>query len=115
MRLLDEIQHLASAKTDAARNAQPAGVLSRGTVATPAVVNDETLGHLEELGSSLAFVEKLIRVFLADSAAIMERIEKVLAARDYHEFRSLVQVRVSRSVPMLAEEPFIACTSERNS
>ena len=47
--------------------------------AAPAVVNAETLGHLEELGSSLAFVEKLIRVFLADSSALLERIEKALA------------------------------------
>jgi len=111
MRLLDEIQHLASAKTDAARNAQPAGVLSRGTVATPAVVNDETLGHLEELGSSLAFVEKLIRVFLADSAAIMERIEKVLAARDYHEFRSLVHAMKGSSASIGTDRLTRTCTS----
>jgi len=111
MRLLDEIQHLAGAKTDATRNAQPAGVLSRGTVATPAVVNDETLGHLEELGSSLAFVEKLIRVFLADSAAIMERIEKVLAARDYHEFRSLVHAMKGSSASIGTDRLTRTCTS----
>ena len=64
------------------------------------MVNAETLGHLEELGSSLAFVEKLIRVFVADSAAILERIEKVLAARDYHEFRSLVHAMKGSSASM---------------
>jgi HPt (histidine-containing phosphotransfer) domain-containing protein len=64
------------------------------------VVNAETLGHLEELGSSLAFVEKLIRVFLSDSAAILERIERVLAGRDYHEFRSLVHAMKGSSASM---------------
>ena len=75
----------------------------------PAVVNAETLGHLEELGSSLAFVEKLIRVFLADSAAIMERIEKVLAARDYHEFRSLVHAMKGSSASIGTDRLTRAC------
>ena len=112
MRLLDEIQHLASAKTEAGRGAAPAASFPRGTVAAaPAVVNDETLGHLEELGSSLAFVEKLIRVFLADSAAIMERIEKVLAARDYHEFRSLVHAMKGSSASIGTDRLTRTCTS----
>jgi two-component system sensor histidine kinase RpfC len=111
MRLLDEIQHLASAKTEAARGAVPPALLPRGAVAAPAVVNDETLGHLEELGSSLAFVEKLIRVFLADSAAIMERIEKVLAARDYHEFRSLMHAMKGSSASIGTDRLTRTCTS----
>jgi two-component system sensor histidine kinase RpfC len=99
MRLLDEIQRLAGAKPAAAT--APAALFGRpAPAAAPAVVNAETLGHLEELGSSLAFVEKLIRVFVADSAAIMERIEKVLAARDYHEFRSLVHAMKGSSASM---------------
>lgn len=99
MRLLDEMQRLAAAKP--AAGAAPATLLARpSAVPAPAVVNAETLGHLEELGSSLAFVEKLIRVFLADSAAIMERVEKVLAARDYHEFRSLVHAIKGSSASM---------------
>jgi HPt (histidine-containing phosphotransfer) domain-containing protein len=92
LRLLDEIRRLAAAKgAGAPASAAPAIALPRAApAAAAAVVNAETLGRLEELGSSLAFVEKLIRVFLTDAGAIMERIEKVLAARDYHEFRSLV-------------------------
>ena len=39
-------------------------------------------------------------MFLADSAAIMERIEKVLAGRDYHEFRSLVHAMKGSSASM---------------
>ena len=111
MRLLDQIQLLAGAKPEAARGAAPAVLPSRGSVAAPAVVNAETLGHLEELGSSLAFVEKLIRVFLADSAAIMERIEKVLAGRDYHEFRSLVHAMKGSSASIGTDRLTRTCTS----
>jgi len=109
MRLLDQIQHLAGAKQEAARSAVPVAMPSRGSVA-PAVVNAETLGHLEELGSSLAFVEKLIRVFLADSAAIMLRIEKVLAGRDYHEFRSLVHAMKGSSASIGTDRLTRTCT-----
>jgi two-component system, sensor histidine kinase RpfC len=99
LRLLDEIQRLA--RPDASRKADaPASIVRVPGPAAPAVVNAETLGHLEELGSSLGFVEKLIRVFLSDSAAILERIEKVLAGRDYHEFRSLVHAMKGSSASM---------------
>ena len=108
-RLLDEIQRLA-AKPDAARTTAPANLLQRPSAEAPAVVNAETLGHLEELGSSLAFVEKLIRVFLADSAALMERIEKVLAARDYREFRSLVHAMKGSSASMGTDRLTRACS-----
>jgi HPt (histidine-containing phosphotransfer) domain-containing protein len=86
--LLDEIQRLAGAAPDAARKAEAAAAPPRS--AAPAVVNAETLSHLEELGSSIAFIEKLVHVFLSDSGAMLERVEKVLAGRDYHEFRSLL-------------------------
>jgi len=101
LRLIDEIQRLAATKPDAARKAEmrPAAQPSRA-VGAPAVVNIDTLGRLEELGSSLAFLEKLIRVFLADNAAIVERIERVLAGRDYHEFRSLMHAMKGSSASM---------------
>jgi two-component system sensor histidine kinase RpfC len=101
LRLLDEIHRLASARSEVARKSETAlpapGAAAAGA---PAVVNLDTLGHLEELGSSLAFLEKLIRVFLADNNAIVERIEQVLAARDYHEFRSLVHAMKGSSASM---------------
>ncbi len=112
MRLLDEIQHLAGAKAEPQRaGVAVATVLPRGVPAAPAVVNAETLVHLEELGSSLAFVEKLIRVFLGDAAAIMERIEKVLAGRDYHEFRSLVHALKGSSASMGTDRLTGTCSS----
>jgi two-component system sensor histidine kinase RpfC len=102
VRLLDEIQSLAATKAQAARRREaPASLHAMpGSAAAPEVVNAETLRHLEELGSSLAFIEKLIRVFIADSAAILARIEQVLAARDYHEFRSLVHAMKGSSASM---------------
>jgi two-component system sensor histidine kinase RpfC len=115
LRLLDEIQRLAGAKPDAARKPEAPGLLQRpGVPAAPAVVNAETLGHLEELGSSLAFVEKLIRVFLADSSAILERIEKVLAGRDYHEFRSLVHAMKGSSASMGTDRLTRTCSTVGN-
>jgi HPt (histidine-containing phosphotransfer) domain-containing protein len=54
------------------------------------VVNADTLQHLEELGASLAFVEKLVGMFLADGTSTLARMEKALAAREHHEFRSLL-------------------------
>jgi two-component system sensor histidine kinase RpfC len=110
MRLLDEIQRLAGARP--AAPSTPASLFNRpAAAAAPAVVNAETLGHLEELGSSLAFVEKLIRVFLADSAAILERIEKVLAARDYHEFRSLVHAMKGSAASMGTDRLTRTCST----
>jgi two-component system sensor histidine kinase RpfC len=109
-RLLHEIQRLAGARP--AAPSAPATLFNRPAVAAaPAVVNAETLGHLEELGSSLAFVEKLIRVFLADSAALMERIEKVLAARDYHEFRSLLHAMKGSAASMGTDRLTRTCST----
>ena len=113
LRLLDEIQRLAAreGRAGAQAPAQPVAAAAQRRRAAPAVVNAETLGHLEELGSSLAFVEKLIRVFLADNGAILERIEKVLAGRDYHEFRSLVHAMKGSSASMGTDRLTRTCSS----
>jgi two-component system sensor histidine kinase RpfC len=112
MRLLDEIQRLAAPKAAPVPfPVQQIGLPRATPAAAPAVVNAETLGHLEELGSSLAFVEKLIRVFLDDSSALLERIEKVLAGRDYHEFRSLVHAMKGSSASMGTDRLTGTCSS----
>ncbi len=117
LRLLDEIQALAGAKPEAARRGAagqgeaPAMLHRAAAPAAPAVVNAETLGHLEELGSSLLFVEKLIRVFLSDNSAILERIEQVLAGRNYHEFRSLVHAMKGSSASMGTDRLTRLCNS----
>jgi two-component system sensor histidine kinase RpfC len=112
LRLLDEIQRLAAPKAAPVPfPVQQIGLPRATPAAAPAVVNAETLGHLEELGSSLAFVEKLIRVFLDDSSALLERIEKVLAGRDYHEFRSLVHAMKGSSASMGTDRLTGTCSS----
>ena len=111
-RLLEEIQRLVAPAAPAREAPAAALALPRTAAATaPAVVNAETLGHLEELGSSLAFVERLIRVFLSDSSAILERIEKVLAGRDYNEFRSLVHAMKGSSASIGTDRLTRACTN----
>jgi two-component system sensor histidine kinase RpfC len=110
LRLLDEIQRLAT-MPEGARKEEAAASAPRAAAGAPAVVNAETLGHLEELGSSLAFVERLVRVFLSDSGALLERIEKVLAARDFHEFRSLVHAMKGSSASMGTDRLTRACSS----
>ncbi|HYL90240.1 MAG TPA: ATP-binding protein [Burkholderiales bacterium] len=101
LRLIDEIQRLAGTRREAARKAEPRPVAAMlAAAAAPAVVNIDTLGHLEELGSSLGFLEKLIHVFLTDNEAILERVEQVLAGRDYHEFRSLMHAMKGSSASM---------------
>jgi two-component system sensor histidine kinase RpfC len=115
LRLLDEIQSLAGGKGDSTRKLEAPALLHRpGKPASPAVVNAETLGHLEELGSSLAFVEKLIRVFVGDNSAILARIEQVLAGRDYHEFRSLVHAMKGSSASMGTDRLTRLCNSLGN-
>ena len=100
VRLLDQIQALAAQRPESEGKAGTPGRPRSGTPAGPSVVNTETLQHLEELGSSLAFIEKLIGVFLADSAKMLERVDKVLAARDFHELRSLLHAMKGSSASM---------------
>ena len=82
LRLLEEVQALSALKPEEARRAEGQSRARRAMAppAAAAVVNTETLGHLEELSSSQAFVEKLVGVFLTDSAALLERIEQALNA-----------------------------------
>jgi two-component system sensor histidine kinase RpfC len=113
VRLLEEIQALASPRADAAvRKAEPQPLHPRPALAaSPAVVNADTLQHLEELGASLAFVEKLVGMFLADSASTLARMEKVLAAREFHEFRSLLHAMKGSSASIGTDRLTSLCNS----
>jgi two-component system sensor histidine kinase RpfC len=91
LRLLEELHALTAPKSGEPARAEPATPAhARAQAGAPPVLNTETLGHLEELGSSAAFVEKLVGVFLADSTALLGRVEQAIAGRNYHEFRALV-------------------------
>jgi two-component system sensor histidine kinase RpfC len=117
LRLLEEIQTLCAAAPERAQPAQAAesaSALARpaGKGAEPvAVVNVETLEHLRELGSSVAFVEKLIRVFIADNSALLVRVEQALGARNYHELRSHLHAMKGSSASMGTDRLTRFCSS----
>jgi len=102
LRLLEEVQALSTLRPEEQRRAegQTARAPRRGAPEAAAVVNNETLGHLEELSSSHAFVEKLVGVFVTDSAALLGRIEQALNARNLQEFRSLLHAMKGSSASM---------------
>jgi two-component system sensor histidine kinase RpfC len=113
VRLLDEIQALASPKADAVvGKAEPQPLHPKPAVpAAPAVVNADTLQHLEELGASLTFVEKLVGMFLTDGASTLARMEKVLATREFHEFRSLLHAMKGSSASIGTDRLTSLCNS----
>jgi two-component system sensor histidine kinase RpfC len=113
LRLLEEIQTLCAAVPERARPAEaPVPGRAAGRLPEPVpVVNFETLEHLRELGSSVAFVEKLIRVFIADNSALLGRVEQALAGRNYHELRSLLHAIKGSSASMGTDRLTRLCTT----
>ncbi len=111
LRLLDEVEALSASRPAGARRveAQPAVRTSRSGAA--AVINTQTLGHLEELSSSKAFVERLVTVFLADSGALHTRIEQALAGRNFGELRSLLHAMKGSSASMGTDRLTMLCTT----
>jgi len=110
-RLLDEIQVLVGTKAgEAVRPTR--GEVSRGVLvsATAEVVNAETLAHLEQLGSSPTFLEKLIGLYLADTATLLAKIETAFAARNLKEFRSLLHAVKGSSASMGTDRLTRLCT-----
>jgi len=114
-RLLEELQTLCAPKPQEA--ARPVLVESVRPSARPAVqgpapvVNADTLADLEELGSSPAFMDKLIGVFVADNVTLMAKIESALAARNVAEFRGHLHAMKGSAASMGAEQ-LAACCKE---
>src|SRR5207344_2417444 len=106
-RLLEELQALCSARPEQAAAPIALDSLRPSARATPAhavsIVNTDTLADLEELGSSPAFMDKLIGVFVADNATLMAKIESALAARNVAEFRSHLHAMKGSAASMGAE------------
>jgi two-component system sensor histidine kinase RpfC len=106
-RLLEELQKLCSrpqedAKPVAIESLRPSPRAAAVQRTVP-VVNSDTLADLEELGSSPAFMDKLIGVFVADNATLMAKIESALAARNAGEFRSHLHAMKGSAASMGAE------------
>jgi two-component system sensor histidine kinase RpfC len=86
LRLLDELRALTGGAASEAPRAATAVVAAQAGAVE--VVNAETLVHLEELGSTPDFLERLVGVFVADSLSLLARMEAAVAARNFGEFRS---------------------------
>jgi two-component system sensor histidine kinase RpfC len=116
-RLLEQIQGMVTGK-DLAETPQP--TLEQTLPRTPSsgglafgpepVVNAETIAHLEELGSSPAFLEKLIAVYLTDSAALLVKVETALASRNVQEFRSHLHALKGSSASMGTDRLTALCS-----
>jgi two-component system sensor histidine kinase RpfC len=112
-RLLEELQSLCTPKEESARPA-PVGASHAAQAAKDGEaqsINPATLADLEELGSSPAFMDKLIGVFVADNATLMSRIEAALAARNVAEFRGHLHAMKGSAASMGAER-LTACCKE---
>ena len=113
LRLLEEIQTLSAG---AAERGRPAAAEPSAPARAPrpaqavAVVNLETLENLRELGSSADFVERLVGVFIADTAALLGRVEQALAGRNYQEFRSLLHAMKGSCASMGTDRLTQLCT-----
>jgi two-component system sensor histidine kinase RpfC len=91
LRLLDELRTLTAAQASAEgprRVPAPMAVSPSASSAEGEVVNLETLAHLEELGSTPDFLERLVGVFVADSLSLLAKMEAAVAARNFGDFRS---------------------------
>jgi len=112
-RLLEELLSLCDGKGQEA--ARPGAIAEMPRVSrlektgpTP-VINGNTLADLEELGSSPAFMDKLIGVFVADNATLMAKMEGSLGARNIGEFRSHLHAMKGSAASMGAERLTVYC------
>ena len=118
VKLLEEIQLLTSATPQDAEHASPTPLpvqsappqAAQGRAGT-AVINLETLSHLEELGSSIAFVEKLVGVFLEDNGTLLSKMESALAGRNFGEFRALLHAMKGSAASMGTDRLTWLCAS----
>ncbi|HEY8067943.1 MAG TPA: ATP-binding protein [Burkholderiales bacterium] len=104
-RLLEELQVLCSGKPQEAPEPAAGGprLLHAERQGPIPIVNTDTLADLEELGSSPAFMDKLIGVFVADNVTLMAKMEAALAARNVGEFRSHLHAMKGSAASMGAE------------
>ena len=110
-RLLSEVQRIVAAAQAANRRPYRARSPRVWGRRRGAVVNAETLAHLEELGSSPGFIEKLVGVFLADNATLVAKMETAVSAQAFKEFRSLLHALKGSSASMGTDRLTRLCTS----
>jgi two-component system sensor histidine kinase RpfC len=74
------------------------------------ILNYETLGLLEGLGSRSDFMEKLIRVFSDDNAILIDRMEEAVTAKRFGELRSLLHALKGSAGSIGADELARTCS-----
>jgi len=107
-RLLDAIAKL----SQPAEAAQPSRAEPQPAAAESAsgLLNYETLGLLEGLGSRSDFMEKLIRVFSDDNAALIDKMEEAVGAKRFGELRSLLHALKGSAGSIGADELARTCS-----
>jgi two-component system sensor histidine kinase RpfC len=75
-----------------------------------AMLDYDQLTLLEGLGSRSDFMERLVGVFIGDSAALMEKMETALDAKRFGELRSLVHALKGSAGSIGADQLARACT-----
>jgi two-component system sensor histidine kinase RpfC len=88
LRLLDELRNLTAAKGKEVERTAQAAAPAAPAAAGAEAANAETLSHLEELGSTPDFLERLVGVFITDSQSLLAKMEASVAARNFGEFRA---------------------------
>ena len=113
LKLLEELQRICAGKQAEAPAAQaaPARAAEAPRADYSAVLDAEILANLEELGSSPAFLEKLIGVFIADNATLMDKIDAAIGARNVAEFRAHVHAVKGSAASMGAVRLTRLCAS----
>ncbi|MEJ2175069.1 MAG: ATP-binding protein [bacterium] len=111
-RLLSEVQRIAAAAQASEPSPMPrAQPPQAGFDGIVAVVNVETLAHLEELGSTPGFIEKLVNVFISDNATLIGKIETAVSTQAFKEFRNLLHALKGSSASMGTDRLTRLCTS----
>ena len=111
-RLLDEVQGIVAERRERrpASGAREAPMPRPASTEEPPVVNLETLRHLQDLGSSPAFMTKLCGVFFADNTVLLNRMEAAIATRNYGELRAQVHALKGSSASMGTDRLTQLCT-----
>lgn len=106
-RLLDAIAKLSqSVESVPATRPEP-----RPAAESPSgLLNYETLGLLEGLGSRSDFMEKLIRVFSDDNATLIGKMEEAVGAKRFGELRSLLHALKGSAGSIGADELARTCS-----
>ncbi|MCU0804332.1 MAG: ATP-binding protein [Burkholderiales bacterium] len=117
-RLLDSVTRLCEGSgSDASPEAGPerAAKATRSSrqAAAAQVLNYETLGLLAGLGTTPEFMDKLVKVFLVETAALLEKIEAAVNAGRANDVRGYLHAMKGSGASLGAERLVQACDAMR--